>query len=241
MIVGLIGTPNVGKTMLFNRMTACQACVGNWAGVTAQCAQAGLCGTKKTIEVIDLPGCYNLPLTDRDEEVQSQEEVLSLVEKKQVDLLINVVDAEDLSSQLYLTLQLLETNHPIIVVLNRVDTLERQGKSIDVQKLASILDVSCHSISAKTGLGVSGLVQAIEGRTEGFQGEENTVVVKYPPGLENMLAKCASHTKSRYEAIKWCVSKAQGEYAPAFVFAATSTEGVMTGKPWGVAETIAQT
>ncbi len=240
MLVGLIGTPNVGKTMLFNRMTACQACVGNWAGVTAQCAQAGLCGSNKSIEIIDLPGCYNLPLTSRKEEVQSHNEVLSLIEKKQVDILINVVDAEDLLSQLYLTLQLLETSHPLIIVLNRMDILERRGIHIDIKKLESILGVSCHGLSAKTGFGVQELVQLIERHTKIEKPAAHPIVVRYPPGLESMLAQSVSHTECRYEAIKWCVSRAQGEHAPAFVFAETSTEGVQVGEPWGLAETIAQ-
>ncbi len=240
MIVGLIGTPNVGKTMLFNRMTACHACVGNWAGVTAQCAQAGLCGTKKSIEVIDLPGCYNLPLTERNESVQSHEEVLNLIKQKKVDVLINVVDAEDLSSQLYLTLQLLETNHPLIIVLNRVDVLEKQGVTIDKKTLESILGVACHSVSAKTGFGVNALIEGIEKYGQEDSSYEHPIVVRYPPGLENMLAEAKTRTACRYDAIKWCVEKAQGEHAPSFIFTKTAAEGVLTGESWGLAETIAQ-
>ena len=242
MKIGLVGTPNIGKTMLFNRMTACQACVGNWAGVTSSCAEAGLCGTKKSIQLIDLPGCYSLPSGPGQEEIQSHADVYKLIQDKQIDLVVNVIDVTDLPSQLYLSLQLLDTGMPMIVALNRVDCLANHTHGVDIDKLSSILGVPCHGISAKTGWGVQALVQSFEEDITHLRDVLDTrpVLVRYPAIIEQNITDHQSKTgSSRYDAICSCLSQTQAKHAPAFLFAKTA--GVMlTEKPWGPAELIAQ-
>lgn len=222
-------------------MTACHACVGNWAGVTSNCAQAGLCGTQKTIQVMDLPGCYNLTTMSGKQEAKSQQDVHKLIEEKEIDLLVNVVDAEDLSSQLYLTMQLVETNIPMVIVCNRMDLLSTRGLGLDTEKLSTILGIPCYGISAKTGMGIVQLTQALEALStnEKTRNQEKPVLVHYPAGIESRLKDLQKkQAMSRFEALRICLKKAQSEHMPAFLLQ-SGLRSEISEKTWMLAEVVA--
>lgn len=141
--VALAGNPNCGKTTLFNALTGSTAHVGNWPGVTVDKREGMYKKLGEDIKIVDLPGIYSLsPYTP--------EEVISrnfIVEEKP-DCVINIVDATNLERNLYLTTQLLEMDVPIVVALNMMDVVEKNGDKLDIEKLRAALGVPVVAISA---------------------------------------------------------------------------------------------
>lgn len=139
----LAGNPNSGKTTLFNSLTGSTAHVGNWPGVTVEKKNGTYKKLKEPIEIIDLPGIYSLsPYTN--EEIISRNYILD----EHPDCVINIVDATNLERNLYLTTQLLEIDVPMIVALNMVDVLDKNGDKVDPVALEEKLGVPVVSISA---------------------------------------------------------------------------------------------
>ena len=139
----LAGNPNCGKTTLFNSLTGSTAHVGNWPGVTVEKKSGTYKKLKEPISIIDLPGIYSLsPYTP--EEVISRNYILD----EHPDCVINIVDAPNLERNLYLTTQLLEINVPVIVALNMMDVLVKNGDVVDVKEIEKKLGVPVVSISA---------------------------------------------------------------------------------------------
>lgn len=150
----LMGNPNIGKSVVFSRLTGTQVITSNYPGTTVDFSRgkARLLGSQ--VEVIDAPGTYSLQPTNRAEEVAI--EVL-----RWADLIINVVDATNLERNLFLTLELLESKKPMILVLNMCDEAERSGIEIDVNELEMHLSVPVVSIIALTGEGITDLVSRL--------------------------------------------------------------------------------
>ena len=139
----LAGNPNSGKTTLFNTLTGSTAHVGNWPGVTVDKKEGTYKKLDEEINIIDLPGIYSLsPYTP--EEVISRNFILD----ENPDCIINIVDATNLERNLYLTTQLLEINVPVVIALNMIDVIEKNGESIDIKKLEDKLGVPVVAISA---------------------------------------------------------------------------------------------
>ncbi len=150
----LAGNPNSGKTTLFNALTGSTAHVGNWPGVTVDKKEGYYKKLSEKIQIVDLPGIYSLsPYTP--EEVISRNYLLM----ERPDVIINIVDATNLERNLYLTTQILEIDIPVIVALNMIDALERNGDSIDTAKLEKKLGVPVVAISALKGKGIADLMQ----------------------------------------------------------------------------------
>ena len=145
----LVGNPNSGKTTLFNSLTGSTAHVGNWPGVTVDKKVGVYKKCAEPISIVDLPGIYSLsPYTP--EEVISRNFILD----EKPDCVINIVDATNLERNLYLTTQILEINVPVIVAINMMDELEKNGDILDAKKLEEKIGVPVVAISAlkETGL-----------------------------------------------------------------------------------------
>ena len=139
----LAGNPNCGKTTLFNNLTGSTAHVGNWPGVTVEKKDGVYKKLEEAIKIIDLPGIYSLsPYTS--EEVISRNYILD----EKPDCVINIVDATNLERNLYLTTQLLEIDVPVVVAVNMMDVLEKNGDSLDEKVLEMKLGVPVVKISA---------------------------------------------------------------------------------------------
>ncbi len=138
MRIALAGNPNSGKTTMFNALTGRNEKIGNWAGVTvdkkAHPIRKSLCGGK-TLIAVDLPGAYSMsPFT-------SEESITSLyVQREQPDVIINIVDATNLSRSLFFTTQLLELNIPVVVALNKADVNQKKNTVIDKDLLSQKLE-----------------------------------------------------------------------------------------------------
>ncbi|HKQ19519.1 MAG TPA: ferrous iron transport protein B, partial [Candidatus Eisenbacteria bacterium] len=161
--VALVGSPNSGKSSLFNRLTGLRQKVANYPGVTVE-KTVGSCvlPSGKRIELLDLPGTYSMAPRSPDEQI-----VRDVLEGRRestdgADLVVAVVDATNLERQLYLALQILSTGRPAILVLNLIDAAEAEGIVIDVPALTRKLGVPVLAVSAKTGRGVDRLREAMD-------------------------------------------------------------------------------
>lgn len=154
----LAGNPNSGKTTLFNNLTGSTAHVGNWPGVTVDKREGTYKKCGEPVKLVDLPGIYSLsPYTP--EEIISRNFIL----EEKPDCIINIVDATNLERNLYLTTQLMEIDVPVIVVLNMMDLVKRNGDQIDVEKLENALGVPVVAVSALKRKGLKdSIAKAIE-------------------------------------------------------------------------------
>ncbi len=150
----LMGNPNVGKSVLFSRLTGVRVIASNYPGTTIGYTRGYMKLGDNIAEVIDVPGTYTLEPTSEAEEIACQ--MLNTG-----DLVINVVDATNLERNLYLTLQLLERNIPVIVALNLWDDTKHRGIDIDLDKLRELLRVPVIPTVAVTGQGIKELVENI--------------------------------------------------------------------------------
>lgn len=142
-----VGNPNSGKTTLFNGLTGSKQQVGNWAGVTVEKKTGRYTHSGDQFLLTDLPGIYAL---DSGNDANSIDESIAsrAVLTHPTDLIVNVVDVTCLERSLYMTLQLRELGRPMIVILNKMDALRREGQKIDVQKLEVMLGCPVFAISA---------------------------------------------------------------------------------------------
>ncbi|BBP46774.1 ferrous iron transport protein B [Thiosulfatimonas sediminis] len=157
--IALLGSPNCGKTTLFNRLTGAQQTTGNWPGVTVEQKSGYFKLNKQNYHLIDLPGVYSLELSEQcglDEKV-----ACNFLQCQPADLIINVVDATSLERQLFLTAQLLHMGLPVVVVLNRMDLLKERNLHIDVDKLAEQLHCPVIPVSAYHNKGIEQLKQQL--------------------------------------------------------------------------------
>lgn len=156
--LAIIGNPNSGKTTLFNRLTGSNQHVGNWPGVTVDRKTGAIRHKGRQVNVTDLPGIYSLsPYTQ--EEIIAREYVLS----DDLDGILNIVDASNLERNLYLTMQLIALGLPMVVALNFIDDVEAQGVRINCEKMSARLGVPVYPISARRGLGMEALLDAVTG------------------------------------------------------------------------------
>jgi ferrous iron transport protein B len=147
----LTGNPNVGKSVLFNRLTGMDVISSNYPGTTIDYAKGHLNIQGERAELIDVPGIYSL-------EPSSKAEEIAVKMLNDGDVFISVIDATNLERGLNLTLQLIKQGKPMLVALNMFDEIKHKGISIDVEKLEKILDVPCIPISALYGEGIKELV-----------------------------------------------------------------------------------
>ena len=149
----LVGNQNCGKTTLFNQMTGSNQHVGNFPGVTVDRKDGVIKGYPNTL-VTDLPGIYSMS-------PYSSEEIVSrdFVIKEKPKAIINIVDATNIERNMYLTMQLLEMNTPMVVALNMMDELTGNGGSVDINRMEQMLGVPVVPISAAKNQGVSELVR----------------------------------------------------------------------------------
>lgn len=151
----LAGNPNCGKTTIFNDLTGTRQKVGNWPGVTVEKKEGLVKHAGTEFMVTDLPGIYSLtPFSI--EEIISRNYIL----KEKPDVVINILDASNLTRSLYLTSQLLELGCPLVLALNMADVAEKQGLKIDVEKLSALIGAPVVFTVASRGKGLEAMIEA---------------------------------------------------------------------------------
>ena len=151
--IALAGNPNCGKTTLFNILTGSNQYVGNWPGVTVEKKEGTLKGHPEAV-IQDLPGIYSLSPYSPEELVTRR----YLVEDHP-DVILNIVDGTNIERNLYLTTQLMDLGHPVVLAVNMIDLVRKNGDAIDLEKLGKALGCPCMEISALKG---EGCVEAAE-------------------------------------------------------------------------------
>jgi len=152
--VALVGNPNCGKTTLFNALTGSNQYVGNWPGVTVEKKEGEAKLGDVHFTVVDLPGIYSLSPYSMEELVARK-----FIIEEQPDAIIDIVDATNLERNLYLTMQLLELERPVVLAVNFMDEVEKKGDSIDCNRLSACLGVPVVPISARDNVNIDKLVQ----------------------------------------------------------------------------------
>ena len=154
MKLALVGNPNCGKTTLFNALTGSNQYVGNWPGVTVEKKEGRAEVDGKPVTVVDLPGIYSLS-------PYSMEEIVArdFIVGERPDAIIDIIDATNIERNLYLTVQLLELERPMVIALNFMDEVEKHGDKIDVEGLSKALGVPVIPITARSGKNVGTLLE----------------------------------------------------------------------------------
>ena len=154
--IALLGMPNTGKSTFFNRLTGARAKVGNWPGITVELASAKILLGADIVEVIDLPGIYDLHGFSDDERI-----VRHFLENTPVDLAVIILNAVQIERQLALALQLQATGLSVVLLLNMADEAKKLSIRIDTEKLSGQLSIPIVLFSAKYGLGQQEAIQSI--------------------------------------------------------------------------------
>ena len=201
--VAFVGNPNCGKTTLFNAVTGSRLKVANWPGVTVEKKEGYTEYEDCNLTIVDTPGIYSLTCYTIEEKVTRQ-----CVMDDDIDAIVNVVDASSLERNLYLTLQLLELDKPVVLALNMMDIVEERGMEIDLHRLPEMLgNIPVVSVSAakRTGLGI--LLHAVVHHYEEGAADK---VLTYGEEIEAriarlevmMQARFPDHSSVRWHAIK---------------------------------------
>ena len=177
--IALAGNPNCGKTTLFNALTGSNQFVGNWPGVTVEKKEVKLKGNKD-VTITDLPGIYSLsPYTL--EEVVARNYLIN----EKPDAIINIIDGTNIERNLYLSTQIMELGIPVIMAVNMVDLLERNGITLNASKLSEKLGCEVVEISALKGTGIKEAADKAVKLAKA--GKVNQSVHKFDDGVETVI------------------------------------------------------
>lgn len=198
--IALAGNPNCGKTTLFNALTGSNQFVGNWPGVTVEKKEGKLKG-QKDITITDLPGIYSLsPYTL--EEVVARNYLMN----EKPDAIFNIVDGTNLERNLYLTTQLAELGIPMVIAVNMMDVVKKNGDNIQIKQLADKIGCPVLEISALKGTGIKEAAQAaVEAANSGIPCRPHSFAVEVEgaiSAISSRLPKEIADKQKRFYAIK---------------------------------------
>ena len=177
--IALAGNPNSGKTTLFNALTGSNQFVGNWPGVTVE-KKEGRLKKHEDVVIMDLPGIYSLsPYTL--EEVVARNYLIN----ERPDAILNIIDGTNLERNLYLTTQLTELGIPVVIAINMMDVVKKNGDKINIPELSRQLGCKIVEISALKGTGV---MEAAEAAIEAARGAKTVPMHTFSGAVEHALA-----------------------------------------------------
>lgn len=182
-VVALVGNPNSGKTTIFNNLTGARQHVGNWPGVTVEKKEGSCTHRSHDIAVVDLPGVYSLTAYSPDEIVARN----FIIESKP-DVVVDIIDASNLERNLYLAVQLMEMEVPLILVLNMMDEAESKKYHIDVKALSQEIGLPVIPAVANRNKGMDDLLEEIVKISASTSVAEG-VKIEYGREVENELDK----------------------------------------------------
>ena len=230
--VALIGNPSVGKSTLFSRLTGIGVLISNYPGTTMEVALGRVCHDRVCLDLSDLPGVYSL-----DGNTPEEQTVIKYLREEKPDVILNVIDATRLERNLYLTLELLELDTPVIVSLNMIDEAAQIGVQIDAEQLASLLHVPVVPTSSQKGIGLEELMHEF-GSPPG-PGEQRHV--KYDRHVETFIASLTALGLSRHDSVLLLSRGPDGSKYPveAVTTAAIAREEIERSHETDIAEILA--
>ncbi len=186
-VVGLAGSPNVGKSTVFNLLTGLSQHVGNWPGKTIEQKTGVLRRGRYSINIVDLPGTYSLTANSAEEQIARDYLV-----KENPDVVVAVLNAASLERNLYLVAELIELSPRLIIALNMIDVAHQQGMKIDPEALASTLNVPVIPIIANKNKGLKELVEQIVLEYERPAGSRDVKHIEYGTEIKNTIDHVAA-------------------------------------------------
>ena len=180
----LVGSPNTGKSIIFNALTGTYTSVSNYPGTTVEVARGKIRIDNETFEVLDTPGMYSLIPVTEEEDVTRR-----IIMKRESAIIIHVIDAKNLDRMLPLTLQLIEAGLPIILVLNMMDEAKKRGIDINSDILQDILGIPVVKTVAVTGEGITQLRKEINNITKNQTHLEKKQLIVHNPTIESAISK----------------------------------------------------
>jgi len=205
-LVALVGIPNVGKSLIFNRLTGGRAWVGNWPGVTVEKKVGKLKINGIEAEVVDLPGIYSLTPYSVDELIAR-----NFIVDEKPDVVVCIASAVNLERSLYLAVSLLELGANVVLALNMIDLAEKEGYKVDSKKLEELLGIPVVETIATTGYGIDELKNAIKNALQEKKKLIHTVsygkeVEEAIRKLEKLIEELTPELSNRYPA-RWIAVK----------------------------------
>ena len=203
--IALAGNPNSGKTTLFNALTGANQFVGNWPGVTVEKKEGKLkksyAGESSDVKITDLPGIYSLsPYTL--EEVVARNYLIN----ERPDVILNIIDGSNIERNLYLSTQLLELGIPVVMAVNMMDIVQKNGDQINIKKLSEKLGCEAVEISALKGTGIDQAVKkAVKAAQKTYEPPVHEFAEEVELGIhtvESMLGDDVAEELKRFYAIK---------------------------------------
>jgi len=192
-VVALAGNPNTGKSTVFNELTGLRQHTGNWPGKTVTRAEGAFSFGGKKYKLVDLPGTYSLLSASTDEEIAR-----NFILFGKPDVTIAVVDSTRLERNLNLVLQILEITERVVVCLNLTDEAERHGLKLDDRTLAKELGVRVVQTSARQGVGLNELLQAVHDVATGAFVSRPWRIRNNHAKLENAITELATLLEKRF-------------------------------------------
>lgn len=197
----LIGSPNVGKSLTFNKLTGLTAMVSNYPGTTVDIDEGNFTYENKTVHVTDPPGLYDLNTITEEERVAKL-----LVLDERFDLMVHVVDAKNIDKSIDLTLQLIDAGKEVILVLNMMDELEKMGASVDAEGLSHELGIPIVLTSAAENKGLDELKHTIVNydsiENEILKGSKTLLDVDYGRSIEIAINEIKNNISGKYPVSK---------------------------------------
>lgn len=154
--IGLTGNPNTGKSTLFNALTGAKQHVGNWPGKTVDKKEGNFTYNNNQIQIVDLPGSYSLTAYTEEETITTD-----FILEEKPDVIVQILDAQNLERNLYMTLQLIELRTPLVIAINMVDLAIKKNIKIDTKKLSILLNIPIVIIDARRKRNFDKLLDAI--------------------------------------------------------------------------------
>ncbi len=182
----LVGQPNAGKSTIFNVLSDIKTATSNFSGTSVEKAESDINIEGRTFHIVDLPGAYSLNPGDEAEKV-----TFSYLTLKDIDLVINVLDATQLARGLELTVELIEFGVPMVIALNMWDEAERKGLKIYPEKLEKLLNIPVVTTSALLGKGINNLMNAC--REMIYNDKRTPARMEYTSHIEEIVAEIETH------------------------------------------------
>jgi len=204
--IGLTGNPNVGKSTLFNTLTGAHQHVGNWPGKTVEKKQGEFAFQGRKIRIVDLPGSYSLTAYTEEEAITAD-----FILDEKPDVVVQIIDAENLERNLFMTIQLIELGAPLVIALNMVDLAKNAGHEVNIKVLSELLNVPVVETDARSKKDVDSFMRAIYRKAYSDK-KADKIKLTYSTDVNNELEKIKQFIQEKEkqiseEEINWIALK----------------------------------